>query len=93
MQGMNFKDPNKLMMNSTSAGFDEDPLLSLKHSNDPPDGRQPDFNQPEDDSEASDYMGDSKEQDEETESAGSLASEDGIDAEQMVDTPDVYGTH
>ncbi|KAK9177352.1 hypothetical protein WN944_029374 [Citrus x changshan-huyou] len=91
--GMNSKDPNKLMMNSTSAGFDEDPLLSLKHSNDPPDGRQPDFNQPEDDSEASDYMGDREEQDEESESAGSLASEDGIDAEQMVDTPDVYKTH
>lgn len=38
-------------------------------------------------------MGDREEQDEESESAGSLASEDGIDAEQMVDTPDVYGTH
>lgn len=83
------------MMNCTSTEFDEDILLSLKHSNapPPPDGRQPDFNQPEDDSEDSDYIGDSEEQDEESESTSSLASEDGIDAKQMVDTPDVYGTH
>lgn len=77
------------MMLSNSAGINEDLLLSLNHSNDPPDRRQPSFNQSDDDSEDSDYMRDNEEEDGKSESADSLVFEDGIDAEQIVDTPDV----
>lgn len=89
LQGMSSNNPNKLMMLSNSAGINEDLLLSLNHSNDPPDGRQPSFNQSDDDSEDSDYMRDNEEEDGKSESADSLVFEDGIDAEQIVDTPDV----
>lgn len=89
LQGMSSNNPNKLMMLSNSAGINEDLLLSLNNYNDPSDGRQHSFNQSDDNSEDSDYMRDSAEQDGKSESADSLVFEDGIDAEQIVDTPDV----
>ncbi|KAK9208566.1 hypothetical protein WN944_000924 [Citrus x changshan-huyou] len=79
--GMSSNNPNKLMMLSNSAGINEDLLLSLNHSNDPPDGRQPSFNQSNDDSEDSGYMRDNEEEDGKSESDDSLVFEDGIDAE------------
>ncbi|KAH9762496.1 DUF4283 domain-containing protein [Citrus sinensis] len=88
-EGMSSNNPNKLMMLSNSVGINEDLLLSLNHYNDPSDGRQHSFNQSDDNSEDSDYMRDSAEQDGKSESADSLVFEDGIDAEQIVDTPDV----
>lgn len=68
------------MMLSNSVGINEDLLLSLNYSNDPPDRRQPSFNQSNNDSEDNDYMRDSDKQDGKSEFADSLMFDDGIDA-------------
>lgn len=61
LHGESSNDPGKLMKNSNTVGIDEDLLLSMEHSNDPLDRRQPDINQHKDDSDDNDYMINSEE--------------------------------